>query len=228
MTSARLATGTLSQDRPLIPPSYHSIPTYPDRESPNTEEKVSAIRGEIDKLMASYQTTRYEPEQTYATERPAWQAFLLTVQLHHPKLAADLEPAHKIGLLSDPEIHLSYEAINVLNYFIEQWYGMEVEVITTRVTLSPLDVNGYPENVAYCQPYRPITGLKVIVTHTYQWALDQYSRQVMTQREEWGRLGGVDSLKTAWKMYVHERVPTARPQKKRGKHSKWLYFFSGM
>jgi hypothetical protein len=227
ITSARLTTGLVSQEQHTHPLTNGTQYLRSQARTSLSEMALEELKREITGLVTSNRTTQYDPNRTYAIERPAWQAFLLTVQLHHPSVAAELEPAHKIGLLTNPAIYMSFEAIDTLNYFIEQWYGMEVEVITTQVSPEPLNVNGYPESVAYLQPYRPVTGLKVIVTHTYQWAVDQYSQRVMREREEWGRMGGVDTLKKAWKLYVQEKVPAPLTKKRSKRYKNWLHFFAG-
>lgn len=234
MRSARLASGWMSRDQ------HFHLPTY----SPYSEWKEIGIQGEenphqasepplgqagcqIQGLTINELKPAPHPDKTWVVERPAWQALVLAVQLHYPYLALEIEPAHNIGLLSAPRVALSYEATTMLNYFIERWYGAEVEVITTQMLTDPADVQGFPEVASYSQPYRPVTGLQVIVTGTKQWARDQYSREVMRERERWGRMGGVDALKAAWKMYVCERVPHNLPKRRPTSRTRsWIHFFA--
>lgn len=211
--SARLTRGTLSTERFMseMPfDSFQQAPLITDQHQLSIETAIKEVQDVCRKripeppapLEVSEAWFERPPEDTAVIERPAWQAFLTTVQLHNLDLAEELEPAHSIGAHTQKRVILPYEGIDALNFFIDQWYGKEVEIVTTLAKSSGKVDDETREGASFGCPYRPVTGLKVIVTTTEQWSRDPYDYAVLRERERWGWLTGVSSIQEAHRLYV--------------------------
>jgi len=130
----------------------------------------------------------------------------------------ELEPAFKLGLLPPERVVLSAEALSFLNTMIEVWYEEEVELVTVEVhpearkALSPL------QDVQYSSPFRPVTGLNLIITPTVQWSMSRREQHILHQKAKWGVLGRFSLLAEAHRLVIKEVIPTLPgPRKGRGK-----------
>lgn len=141
-------------------------------------------------------------EETHPVERPAWQSLVLCLQLHYPDVAEDVNPAHNLGHLSHPRVVLTNEGIDALNWMIDNWYGREVEILTTEVCHVPPGPDGDIPGAIYHTPYRPVTGLRVIVTRTQQWEIGEATVQVLAEKERWSWMTGIKAVERAWMLYA--------------------------
>jgi hypothetical protein len=217
LRSAHLQYGPISQERPIIPPLASPEASSRPRTNPtidSIEEMVREIRDDLQfsadmgsvgvpEGLSLYQPA---PEETTPIERPMWQSLVLCVQLHNVDLASELEPAHRLGHISRDRVTLTAEAITTLNYFIDQWYGKEVELVTFELSHHPGPGQGEDPYSAYETPYRPVTGLKLIVTPTHQWAPDTYSQRVLNSKVEWGMASVMEGIRLARSLYIRNKT----------------------
>jgi hypothetical protein len=225
--SARLQSGQVSSESHIHPASQSGaldMKRGQIRETMSLSEltrQVEALSQEVTSLGPSpleIQTKERQPydEDTQVVERPAWQAFLLAIQLHNPELAQDIEPAHLIGLHRLPRLSMTQEGIDSLNYFIDKWYGAEVEIVITHALHHPLDPTTPGDEAWYHYPYRPVTGLRVIVTSSDQYAGSEYDRGILHARDRWGYARGIQAVSEGYELYVHEHLQSGKsPEKKR-------------
>jgi len=138
------------------------------------------------------------------TERVAWQAFVLCLQMHFPDMAAEIDPAHRIGRLPPRLVRLSVDAISFLNHFVESWYGGEVEVQTVTVARKEKDLP-VPGILSHMKPpFRPVTGLNVIVVPTIQRALVAQERNILGWKEKMSFAKGLLGLDMGRTLYTKE------------------------
>lgn len=216
--SARLVHGTTSTENHITGRDKGNAgerATEPGGERDEVVELINEVRSMSLQYNNPYPDPLMNPdrwlggrlEDTHVVERPAWQAFVLSIQLHNLDWATELDAAHQLGMLNHPRVSITQEGIDTLNYFINKWYGKEVEIVTTRVARQVDGVDVGNEGARFEYPFRPVTGLRVIVTNTYQWDSDPYSKAVLQEREGWGWSKGVAALDQARKLYVQNRVP---------------------
>lgn len=150
-------------------------------------------------------------EETHVVERPAWQAFITAVQLHNYEIAQEIDPAHKIGMNTQPRVTLSPEGIDSLNFYIDKWYGKEVEVVTTKWVTRSRSRGDEEEGSYFENPFRPVTGLRVIVTPTQQWSAKVREERILREREDWGFTAKLEGVRRAYETYVLETPPLPPP-----------------
>lgn len=218
---AKLTTGRLSRESPTDPSrraTSQSGLTEQERLDRTVEELVQDVRSLCIQepvtpplpLSITFRAAEGMPDDTQVVERPAWQAFVLMIQLHNLERAAEIDPAHQLGTHTHPRVALTVDGIAMLNYFIDSWYGKEVEIVTVLHARQG-DTGGGGEDMAtYGYPYRPVTGLRVIVTTTEQASPDPYHQYVLGEREKWGWADGISSLEAARNLYVKERIKYTR------------------
>lgn len=152
--------------------------------------------------------------ETTVVERPVWQSFVLTLQLHFPDMGAALDPAHLIGSTPAQRVVLVAEAISFLNTMIRTWYQGEVEVSTITCNDPSLHYFSPTQEVLYQSSFRPVTGLMVIVTPTVQRSLLAREQTVLERKAEWGRNSLMTNLSSAYRLLVREQVPVRKSKKK--------------
>lgn len=213
--SARLTTGTLSVEKQLndILASMSGSSAVAPGQSP-----VPRSLGEDD---GGWRQTGDVSEET-VLERAAWQAFLLYLQMTFPDMAAELDPGHKIARLPFVRVTLTVDAIDLLNMMIANMYGGEVEIHTIEVgTRESRRKHG---NVA-CHigvPFRPVTGLNVIVVPTTHYTLSRSERAILRVKEEFSRSRGIAGLDTARALYAHKEWRSSpSPPPRRPSSSLW-------
>lgn len=229
--TARLTNGAISQEQPITPAP--STPSHGDRTPsflpprwPRKEGEDRTLEGELEEMEQWLRRSQVEGppvspsspplalSEPQVVTRPQWHGFLLCLQLHFPDIGIELEAAYKLGEVPPSRVVLSEEAISFLNHMIQVWYEGEVELTTVdstpeaRRALQPL------QEVHYMSPFRPITGLNLIITPTVQWSLSRREQRILEEKSRWGSLGRFTLMKEAHRLLVKEMVPAATSRSK--------------
>lgn len=234
--SARLTSGTLSIEQATSPDHHPKRVDNDNHRSPTVDELLEAWSNTSPPnapVNVSHQPSRFDHtsqpggphEETITLSRPAWQSFVLFLQLHHPEISQDVQPAHKIGLLQCPRVTINPDAVSTLNYFIESVYGKEVEVITTHVVTDKSFGTSSEVETMYQATYRPVTGLRVVVTPVMQGSRDRYNLTILREKEKWGLTASVKNVVSAWELLVKEKVrglEKGKTGKKKLGWAKWV------
>lgn len=133
-------------------------------------------------------------EENTVVERPVWQAFVVMLMSHFPEMGVEIAPALDIGTLPPSRITLSEDGRNFLNMFILKWYEGGVEVTTLEVWDEGKCDMVPTQDVQYLVPYRPVTGLNLIVTPTVQRSMDPRETVILREKEKFGHDVGLNGI----------------------------------
>jgi hypothetical protein len=121
-------------------------------------------------------------------------------------MGAEIEAAHHIGASPPRKVVLSEEAISFLNQMIHSWYEKEVEIVTIDCDKKSREALGTTQEVYYKTPFRPVTGLQVIVSPTVQWSMVRREQLILEEKAQWGGMNRFTVIKEAHKLLVKEIV----------------------
>lgn len=230
LRSAQLSRGRLSTEspRPSLPTPFTDEPTtmknfetFEDLQSLIDENlKGSGVHARTEPVRSiTREVLPYEASGGYVVERPAWQAFLVMLQTHFPEMGEEIAPAHYFGTLPPTRVVLTQDAIDFLNVQIDFMYGKQVEVTTITVA-NPGDVRmGPTTEILYEVPFRPVTGLNLIVTPTVQNSLSTRDRRILKEKESWGSTLGLQGIERFIQVCVFERVQMCPSDPRTARHN---------
>lgn len=214
--TARLTAGRLSEEthpalRDNPPPLFSTPPPVPGRHP----HRLSWIQsgGEGGGLDGG-QGEEEEEEETVVVTRPQWQAFVLLLQLQHPEVGGLLAPALQIGQDPPVRVILEVEVLSLLSQYTLLWYGKEVEVITVSTRGGDWERVSPLSEAVYLQPYRPVTGLPVIVTRTFQRSAIPRESRILEEKERWTHQSLFTNLRSAYNLTVEEREVRISPRER--------------
>lgn len=214
ITSAKLGRGWMS-----TVPSPPSQPAFGDR------SELRDLLGSLNQTLAQRPSSgdifeeregegRVMNEESAVVERPMWQVFITFLQIHFPDMGREIAPALDIGEHPPRRVTLSTEALDFLNRFIQLWYegGVELTVVTVD---DPNDPQLGPlQEVLYCVPYRPVTGLNLVVVPTIQQTLDPVERLVLNEKARFSQDRGLQGVMRFLRVCVYENlVPLKSPKR---------------
>jgi len=207
--SAKLTVGTRSWEAPVFS-SREGIRPFTDviAHSPAvnpSEGRVFEEEEGPDRRMAEEETV---------VSRPEWQSFVVMLMTHFPHMGLEILPAMDIGGVPPSRVVMSSEGVDFLNQFINRWYEGGVEVSTLRVWREgdlPMDP---VQEVQYELPFRPVTGLNVIVTPTVQRSLVPQEAMILREKEKFGWDAGLEGMGRYLRVCVFEDLVPRRSQRR--------------
>jgi len=218
--SAHLTAGRMSEEaRTTNPPS--SLQNLMEE----VQHQAEQLGGSERSLGWGQEQEDLHGEEAYPLTRPAWQAFLVTLQLQFPEMGAEINPAHKIGKIPPVRVLLSQDALEFLNLMIIRWYDAELELTTLTYDNPRQPLLTPTQEVLYQIPYRPVTGLNLIVTPTVQQSLVPREKKILQEKEKWNHSRGLEGIIGAYHLMVKEKIPCSSPAssgKKKTLIGKWL------
>lgn len=203
--SAHLRTGAMSCEEGIPPPSQ-----------PLFEELMASLRGPPSPPTFSDQIPDYLRPESTIVDRAMWQSFILMLQLHFPEMAEEIDAAHNLGRIPPKRVVLTTEAISFLNQMCRTWYESAVELSTIECEEEAQEQMGTGQDVVYKTPYRPVTGLNLIVVPTIQKEVGKVEKTVLAERASWSKTRGIDILQRAYNLLVKEEIPKIKASRSTG------------
>jgi len=200
MTSVKLRTARLTRGSALASEGVTAGLGLDTQEEENEVEQ--SIRLAPAGLRVLDRAAYKEEPDTQVVEKAEWAAFLVWLQLRSPSSSLALEPAHEIGHADRPRVMINFETIEYLNSIIALIYGKTIEVHVTHYLPGPPSPGLPARGAEYEQPYRPVTGLNVIVTHTRQWSSNTRESGVLREKDRWAQSAGGTVCQRAHNLYV--------------------------
>jgi hypothetical protein len=197
--TAKLARGEVSR-QPFVFDTREGVAPFIDivAQSPSVSPREGHIFEEKEG------PDRRMSEENTVIARPVWQSFVVCLMTHFPHMGEDLAPAMDLGTTPPVRVIMTSEGIEFLNQFIQTWYEGGVEIGTVEVWREgdmPMEAT---QEVQYLLPFRPVTGLNVIVTPTIQRTLDPRERVILREKTKFGADEGLEGIGRFLRVCVFE------------------------
>jgi hypothetical protein len=209
--SARLSVGSMSRQS-LLFSGRGSV--QPFVEALNHSPTVLPRNGDIFENPRG--PDREMVEENTVIERPVWQSFIVMLMVHYPLMGKEIYEAMELGAIPPKRIVLSSEGVEFLNHFIQFWYEGGVEIVTIEVEEGGDGDMLAVQDVQYGVPYRPVTGLNVIVTPTVQRTLIPRDRVILKEKERFSKDEGLNGIGRYIRVCVAEVLVPMRNRDRMG------------
>lgn len=223
--TARLTTGRMSYEKDLrnnvVPPRVSryqpEAEVDPEWGLPLDTETEEWVRQQVESYPSparaedgrglDHPVDPDDEDTNRVVSRPAWLSFVTCLQLHFPEVGEEIAPALQIGKVPPTRVVLSQDALDFLNRAVGQWYQQDVEIYTIECSSEVVRTLPPTVDLLYKRPFRPVTGLRVIVTPTFQRSMVPRDARVLRAKERWGRLEPLEVIRESLSLLVEGRVP---------------------